>query len=354
VIPAVTEVFREQRPMKITTSPVICLVLLMAGTAAWAGTAGEWTAEGDKAFKAKAYEKAVEYYSKALAANPDSGPARYNRGRSYARLKKLGPALADFDKAKNIKGVSDRAWNMLGVIYASAREFRNAIDHFKKANKIRPSATYLVNACVAAKKLGKNKEALRYCKQAVKLDPTNRRARAYLKLLKDILAASGCPPTFRQIYTLGFGLSPEQVERLLGNCPPTSSASEGAPSKAGVQWTWTSESTTTTLGFMNNRLTAKLYETGLNLADPKKTAQSKLPKRPKCSITFALYKKWKPNITQLKSIENFIFEHPPHKAEFTVDGNVTVTLGWQWDGDRSLDLKFEGGKLVSKNQTKLP
>ena len=352
--------------MTVFKGLVIGLALLVAGAGAWAQTAKEWTAKGDEAFKTKAYEKAVEYYSNALAENPEFGPARYNRARTYVRLKKIGPALADLDKAKTIKGVSDRAWNLIGMIHASAGEFRNALVHFKKANKIRPSATYLVNACLAAKKLGKDEEALKYCKQAYKLEPKNPRARAHLRSLKESLATSGCPPTFRQIYLLRFGASPADVGRVFKDCPPTASKSSGSSIGAAVEWTWTSENRRVALHFTKNRLREKHYDARLDLSGhktagrpspgkgPKTAGRSSPGKGPKCPITFAEYKRWVPNVTRLKSIENFIFENPPEKATFVESRDNTVTLAWQWAGGESLDLRFKGGKLISKDQTNLP
>ncbi len=352
--------------MRVLKGLVIGLALLVAGAGAWAQTAKEWTTKGDEAFRIKAYEKAVEYYSNALAENPEFGPARYNRARSYVRLNKIGPALADLDKAKKIKGVSDRAWNLVGVIHASAGEFRNALVHFRKANKIRPSATYLVNACLAAKKLGKNEEALKYCKEAYKLEPKNPRARAHLRRLKESLATSGCPPTFRQIYLLRFGASPAEVGRVFKDCPPTASKSAGGSKGAAVEWTWTSETRKVALHFTKNRLREKQYDataspSGLKTAarpspgkGPKTTAPSSPGTGPKCPITFAEYKQWVPSVTRLKSIENFIFDNPPQKATFVESRDNTVTLAWQWAGGESLDLRFKGGKLISKDQTNLP
>lgn len=95
------------------------------------------------------YTKAIEFYQKALAVNPD-----------YVE-----------------------AHNGLGVIYSTQGQHQLALEHLQKAIRIAPSATYLYNNLGYAHLIqGQNSEAVAAFQEALNFDPHNDKARQNLAM----------------------------------------------------------------------------------------------------------------------------------------------------------------------------
>ena len=58
---------------------------------------------GNEQFKAKNFEKAIEFYSQAIDANPSDHTIYGNRSASYHNLKNFEQALADGNKCVELK-----------------------------------------------------------------------------------------------------------------------------------------------------------------------------------------------------------------------------------------------------------
>jgi len=121
----------------------------------------------DYFFRAKNYEAAVKYFSKAIDVNPDEAKLYHYRGLAYESCKQHASAIKDYDKAialkpdapevhyslgniyntlgnydsalKNInqtlahKPDHGKAYYLRGLIYSNRRQYKSAIDDFSKA-----------------------------------------------------------------------------------------------------------------------------------------------------------------------------------------------------------------------------
>src|SRR5208283_3419385 len=96
-------------------SGIIVVVLTACYVMSWADTAKELHAKGEEAYKAKKYEKAVEYYTEALKIEPKRYETVYSRGVNYYKLAEYEKALQDFSQVKDIKGMDHQAWHYIGL-----------------------------------------------------------------------------------------------------------------------------------------------------------------------------------------------------------------------------------------------
>ncbi|KAK9873705.1 hypothetical protein WA026_002062 [Henosepilachna vigintioctopunctata] len=95
--------------------------------------------QANEYFKKKDYDNAIEFYGKAIEANPDSSVYYGNRSFAYLKLEWFGYALQDATKAieldKNyIKGYYRRA-----SAHMSLGKFKEALKDFELVTKIRPN-----------------------------------------------------------------------------------------------------------------------------------------------------------------------------------------------------------------------
>jgi len=85
------------------------------------------------------YQKAIEYYSKAIDINPKAASAYNNRGFLYFNLNHFKKAVSDLDKAIELKPKFAIPFNNRGLCYHSLREYEKAIDDYNKAIEFDPS-----------------------------------------------------------------------------------------------------------------------------------------------------------------------------------------------------------------------
>ena len=81
----------------------------------------------------KAFEKAVDAYKKFLKANPNDDAARFNLGRTYAKLNKDDEAEDAFKEAVKLKPDDTEYQTELGAIRIKLARYSEAIDPLKKA-----------------------------------------------------------------------------------------------------------------------------------------------------------------------------------------------------------------------------
>ena len=84
------------------------------------------------------YDRAIEWYKKAIEIKPDYYEAHYNRGNAYYDLEKYEKAIECFDKALEIKPDYYEAYNLMGLAYKGLGEFDRAIECFKKGLEVSP------------------------------------------------------------------------------------------------------------------------------------------------------------------------------------------------------------------------
>jgi tetratricopeptide (TPR) repeat protein len=90
--------------------------------------------------KAQQYDKAMEYYPKAIAASPTDAALHNNLGDIYARMGKLTEAQQEFQKAADMNpaGAAQYYFN-LGAIMYNIGKMDEAAAAFKKATEVDPN-----------------------------------------------------------------------------------------------------------------------------------------------------------------------------------------------------------------------
>lgn len=131
------------------------------------------------------FEDALADYDKAIEMKRDSAVAYLNRGRTYYSLESLDRALADYDKALQIDPKQSMAYYHRGVFYE------------KKGNRELAAADY---------------------QKAIEADPGNEPAKADLKRIRD--AQARVVPAAPTSISVGM-LSPSALARCAGPIYPT-------------------------------------------------------------------------------------------------------------------------------------
>nr|WP_276020149.1 tetratricopeptide repeat protein [Acetivibrio straminisolvens] len=128
----------------------------------------------DSEFDLGEYEKAIEYYDKALELNPDSDKAYIGKARAFDALGKYEKALEFFDKAIEINGNSAEAYNAKGITLANLERYEESFENLKKAMELEPSnSVYQNDMAYGLNNLRRFEEAIQYAEKALELNPRN-------------------------------------------------------------------------------------------------------------------------------------------------------------------------------------
>jgi tetratricopeptide (TPR) repeat protein len=88
---------------------------------------------------AKQYDKSVDFFQKAIDANPADANLHINLGKVYADMGKIPEAQAEFQKSAQIDPTSAaKAYFNLGAIMYNQGKMDDAVESFKKATEIDP------------------------------------------------------------------------------------------------------------------------------------------------------------------------------------------------------------------------
>ncbi|KAL3230034.1 Heat shock protein STI1 [Nakaseomyces bracarensis] len=97
-------------------------------------TADDYKQQGNAAFSAKDYEKAIEMFSKAIEVSETPNHVFYsNRSASYASLKKFNEALSDAKECVQINPTWSKGYNRLGAAHLGLGDLDEAEGSYKKA-----------------------------------------------------------------------------------------------------------------------------------------------------------------------------------------------------------------------------
>lgn len=99
----------------------------------------EWYNKGEKEYSDKNYEKAIEYYSKAISIDPNFVKAYSKRGGVYGMLERYNEAIADFTKAISIDPNFKWAYFGRGFAYTCLEKYNEAIADYTKTVSIDPN-----------------------------------------------------------------------------------------------------------------------------------------------------------------------------------------------------------------------
>ncbi|MGB6300950.1 MAG: tetratricopeptide repeat-containing serine protease family protein [Rivularia sp. (in: cyanobacteria)] len=128
--------------------------------------------QGNDLYASKDYEKAFEFYDKAVAIKPDYADAWYNRGNALDELKRYEEAVESYDKAIAIKPDYADAWINRGISLRKLKRYEEAIESYDKAIAIKPDYSYAWNnRGYNLEQLKRYKEAIESYDKAIKLNP---------------------------------------------------------------------------------------------------------------------------------------------------------------------------------------
>ena len=94
---------------------------------------------GNEQFKAKNFDKAIEFYSKAIEENPSDHTVYGNRSASFHNLKKYDQALADGEKAISLKGDWSKGYQRKAMALHGLGKLEDAYAAYEQGLKIEPT-----------------------------------------------------------------------------------------------------------------------------------------------------------------------------------------------------------------------
>jgi tetratricopeptide (TPR) repeat protein len=143
--------------------------------------------QGRKALDAGRFSEAADEFRKAIAANPNSIPARVNLGAALAQMQDVSGAVEQYQQALKIDPTNATAHYNLGFLLSKQNRHEQAIIHFQAVLALNPTDNE--SRFALAQELGKSQradEALVEYSQIVKADPGNEDA--MLELVKLMLS----------------------------------------------------------------------------------------------------------------------------------------------------------------------
>ena len=117
------------------------------------------------------YNKALEFYKKALVVNPNSEEIMVNMGVTLATIGEISSAKIYYEKAIQINPNFINAYGNLGSLLTELAKFDEAIECFKKGLTISPNHPFILNNLGYAYKLkGNIPDAINNFKKAINQD----------------------------------------------------------------------------------------------------------------------------------------------------------------------------------------
>ncbi|KAL2404261.1 DnaJ-like protein subfamily C member 7-like protein [Exophiala dermatitidis] len=98
-------------------------------------------AAGNKFFKAKDYDKAIEEYTKAVEADPSNPTYLSNRAAAYISANKYNQALGDILQASRLDPNNDKILHRLARVYTSLGRPQDALDTYARIPNVSPTDT---------------------------------------------------------------------------------------------------------------------------------------------------------------------------------------------------------------------
>lgn len=126
---------------------------------------------GNRERMSKNYQKAVEYYTKAIELGMKNPAVYNNRGNSYRDLKESRKAIEDYNKAIEMDPKYVYAYNNRGNIYGDLKEYEKSIEDYNRAIELDPKyATAYNGRGVSFHNLGNYEKAIKNYNKAIGLN----------------------------------------------------------------------------------------------------------------------------------------------------------------------------------------
>ncbi len=91
---------------------------------------------GDKEYSNGNFTKAIEFYTKAISANPKNAKAYNNRGIVYYELEDYQSAVNDYTRALSIRSNNLGSIINRGVSYSRMKDYKNASEDARRACRL--------------------------------------------------------------------------------------------------------------------------------------------------------------------------------------------------------------------------
>jgi len=129
---------------------------------------------GDEYYFKNDFNKAIEYYTKAIEVDPDNAEYYCNRGVSYNWLKEYEKAIEDKSKAIELDPDNAEYYYSRGVSYGWLKEYEKAIEDKSSAIRLEPDdAKYYYSRGSNYHKLKEYEKAIADYSKAIELEPDN-------------------------------------------------------------------------------------------------------------------------------------------------------------------------------------
>ena len=144
--------------------------------AAKPGSAEFYVHQGDDSFANGQYRQAAQFYTQALAVEPDNVGARNMRAMCHAKLEDFPAALADYDKVLAVIKDNGVLFFRRGNVKYALNQYDEAYGDYRQALILDPKmAEAWFNLGLVYLHSGDKDEALDSFKAAIRLDPRNKR-----------------------------------------------------------------------------------------------------------------------------------------------------------------------------------
>ncbi len=127
---------------------------------------------GNEYFEKGDYDKAIEYYTRAILLNPLFSEAYFARALCFYKLREYDKAAKDYQRALELDPKNPVIYNNLGDVYYRKEDYVTAIKYYEKAIMLNPNymkAYY--NAGLAYASLEKYDKAIEYFQKVIELKP---------------------------------------------------------------------------------------------------------------------------------------------------------------------------------------
>lgn len=116
-----------------TRKPAVPLAALALAMLLPIGGYASDASEGAKAYKKNEYEKALQFFQKAITADPKNDLLRYNEANTYYQMKQYAPAMTGYLSLTNSKNTDAqaKAFYNLGNAFAAQKDYKNALLSYK-------------------------------------------------------------------------------------------------------------------------------------------------------------------------------------------------------------------------------
>lgn len=143
--------------------------------------------------KQEQWRDAQKIYEKVLDLKPLDVSIYQRLGKVLFKQEKLEQAKEIYLQALALDPAKGELYNGLGEVFYKQKDIEGAIAAYQEALKLSPNAKVYENFCYARHSLREYEQALKLCKQAIKLDPTLGDAKFYVQEVERGLAIRNNP-----------------------------------------------------------------------------------------------------------------------------------------------------------------